>query len=911
MKGKIFFATMGLLLVLAGAAGEPCHGEGTKKKKSDVPSSETPAPYVPKLMSREEAMNLLTEDVAEAGLDVVLDSANRGQKHLKGGLGAGTSRVGTTGVGTTAPGGAAFYREAMDSYFGPGIYDKFNAFVKDPQMAQMHKSAMLDMTLRSGDFASLELDAQAGTVSKDSPEFVGKIKDYRDAIRGDYRRLNRDPGELPGDRVGHDRPGPGVKHVPGQWFGPPSELAQRVLDELQPAIQKMFPGKPGEEDSLFYRPPRPKPDPDTSQGQNQLSGGNAPKAKESFDKAINRDPENAAAYSGRAMANYMMQNYPGAVQDAESALALNPDDKNAFSTLKLSESRVTASPSAAAEQAAAQLSFGSFDAPSAGKAGSRLDPSQGQFAQSAAQVRLVEKALRMGDYDAARSLARKALELNPNNAQAHFYASVANANLRRYQDAQRDAEAGLKLAPNSSALLNAKAFALNRQKDYKAALKAAQAALELNPKDAAAYANRAHALGGLGDREGMLENLKKAASLDPKFQSSLDSALQMPADSDLLFLFPGEARPESQKAAAEAAPAKAHIGTMTFVLIALGLLLAVGLFVFAFGVVDAGPVAVQGPPAVGSLGPKALAAGPRSSPPGADAPSPLTDKFEIVRQIGAGGMGVVFEGIDRTLGRKVAIKKMRDELRLDGRERDRFLAEARTVAALHHPNIVEIYSILEEGGQVYLVFEHVAGLTLHEIVAKEGRLPLDRAVAVFQGIASALDFAHGRNVIHRDLKPSNVMVDDEGYVRVMDFGVARVAKDAINRFSVTNTVLGTPPYMPPEQENGIIRREADVYAMAVCLYEALSGRQPFSGVGSGMLLNKMNMSFPPISKVVPGLPPGIDELFRQALAADPEKRTRSAGELAKALMSLVSPAGRRVARGQMPFNQDVSQPGGE
>src|SRR5262249_15473308 len=138
----------------------------------------------------------------------------------------------------------------------------------------------------------------------------------------------------------------------------------------------------------------------------------------------------------------------------------------------------------------------------------------------------------------------------------------------------------------------------------------------------------------------------------------------------------------------------------------------------------------------------------------------------------------------------------------------------------------------------------------------------------------------------RDLKPSNVMVSEEGFVKVMDFGIARVAKDAMNRVSMTNTVVGTPPYMSPEQEQGVVRRETDPYPPATLPYQMLCGGGPLPGTGAGMLMNKINRSYVAPSRVVEGLPSGVDEAFARALDPDPDKRFHSAREMLTAFEDL-------------------------
>ena len=208
------------------------------------------------------------------------------------------------------------------------------------------------------------------------------------------------------------------------------------------------------------------------------------------------------------------------------------------------------------------------------------------------------------------------------------------------------------------------------------------------------------------------------------------------------------------------------------------------------------------------------------------------------------------------------------------------------VAAMRHPNIVDIFAIVEDGNDAYLVFEYVDGQTLHEVLRERGRLTLPEALAVADCIAAALDYAHSREVIHRDLKPSNVMVSRERRVKVMDFGVARQAKDSLTRLSMPNTVVGTPPYMAPEQEQGVVSKSSDVYALAICLYEMVTGELPFGGVGAGMLLAKMNKTYLPASRMVAGLPGGFDAVIDREFEPDPRNRWRSAGELLAKLKEL-------------------------
>ncbi|MDX6770646.1 MAG: protein kinase [Elusimicrobiota bacterium] len=600
------------------------------------------------------------------------------------------------------------------------------------------------------------------------------------------------------------------------------------------------------------------------------------------------------ALSLRAAANSQLGNYQEAVDDARRALEQDPANQQAMAALKLSEGRVAGDAGAAAAQAGAGGFSGAgagrgFAGGGSGSSGLATFGAASRHPGAAAAGRFNDQArsaFAMGDYQATLDLAARSLASDPTNPMAHYLRSMALRQKGDWRGAAEAAAEGLKHAPKNSALLAAQATALNRSKQYKDALAAANLALEVNPRDPWAFANRAMALGGLGDKQGMLDNLRQAAAIDPSFQASLDSALQTPQDADMLFLFPGESAP--QKKGAAAAPGRTKsFGVLAGAAALGGLLLALGLL-SAF----IKPLQTQ----VGSVFTRLTRRSPSVSTMPAEgavrAAGLLRGQYELGRQIGAGGMGLVFEGTDRSLNRRVAVKRMRDEIRLDPRERARFVAEAKTVAALHHPNIVDIYAVIEEADDLHLVFEFVEGRTVHELMSAKGRLAPADAVKIVRGAAEALDFAHGRGVIHRDMKPSNLMLDGTGRVKVMDFGIARAAKDAMTRFSMTNTIVGTPPYMAPEQEQGQVRKESDVYALAVCAYELLCGRLPFPGVGAGMLMNKINLSYVPPSKMTGGLPAAIDEVFAKAFQPDPDKRYRASGEFAAALESALSAAAK-------------------
>ena len=262
-------------------------------------------------------------------------------------------------------------------------------------------------------------------------------------------------------------------------------------------------------------------------------------------------------------------------------------------------------------------------------------------------------------------------------------------------------------------------------------------------------------------------------------------------------------------------------------------------------------------------------------------PVALSQNFSIVRRIGEGGMGVVYEALDRSLNRKVAVKKMRDDLKRDSADYDHFLKEAKTVAALHHPHIVDIHSIVTQGGETYLVFEFVEGKTVSALLRERNRLSLKEVKLIFQPICLALEFAHGRSVIHRDLKPSNVMITAQGFVKIMDFGLARQLKSAPVKPSRDEAsyhltgIAGTPAYMAPEAELGVVYPQSDIYSLGVMAYEMLAGELPFSSSEIPVAEQKLSRAYQRLSQKITGLPSGLDGLIDQTLEPDPMKRLRT------------------------------------
>lgn len=259
-------------------------------------------------------------------------------------------------------------------------------------------------------------------------------------------------------------------------------------------------------------------------------------------------------------------------------------------------------------------------------------------------------------------------------------------------------------------------------------------------------------------------------------------------------------------------------------------------------------------------------------------------KMELLSEIGRGGMGIVYSVFDKSLNRKVALKRMRDELYVSKKEVAKFLNEARLVAQLNHPNIVIVYEIIEEEDMAFIFFEFIDGQSLEQLLEVQSKgMQLNEAVRVIEQICNGLSYAHNHNIIHRDLKPSNIMLAHDGLVKLTDFGIARVAKDTILRLTGTST--GTLAYMAPEQELGTFDPRSDIYSLGVIIYEMLTGQLPFRG--PNFYLQKEKMIYRTVGEMLPELPREMDDIVNKCLQADPEKRYASVDELLRDLVGRV------------------------
>ncbi|HXT70298.1 MAG TPA: protein kinase [Vicinamibacterales bacterium] len=252
-------------------------------------------------------------------------------------------------------------------------------------------------------------------------------------------------------------------------------------------------------------------------------------------------------------------------------------------------------------------------------------------------------------------------------------------------------------------------------------------------------------------------------------------------------------------------------------------------------------------------------------------------KYRILDRIGKGGMGTVYKAVDETLHREVAIKVLNAELN-DPEVAKRFRSEAITVARLSHPGIATIYELFEHEGQWLMVMEFVRGETLENMVARMGPLSAQRAAEFCMQALAALAHAHSMGVVHRDLKPANLMVTENGAVKVMDFGIARVSGG--EQLTNAGFMMGTPSYMAPEQvRGGDIDARTDLYAMGVVFYRLCTAKLPFKGdTAFAMVQSQVNDTPTPVSTVRHDLPSWVEDIITRSLAKAPVERFQSAAE---------------------------------
>jgi eukaryotic-like serine/threonine-protein kinase len=273
-------------------------------------------------------------------------------------------------------------------------------------------------------------------------------------------------------------------------------------------------------------------------------------------------------------------------------------------------------------------------------------------------------------------------------------------------------------------------------------------------------------------------------------------------------------------------------------------------------------------------------------------------KYEVVRVLGEGGMGRVYEAIDPMIGRRVAIKTISGNVIADEEARARFFREAQAAGRLSHPNLITIHDIGETDGSPYIVMEYLEGTDLGGAI-RGGRLSFATKLQIMIDICEGLAYAHGRDVVHRDIKPANIFVTAQGHLKILDFGLAR---GSLSDVTQTGRIVGTPNYMAPEQIRGEeVDHRADIFAAGVVFYELLSGRKAFEGDTVATTLYKVLETQPePLHRVNTALSPAISSVVERALAKEKIARYQTTVEMLDALRQVDSSHARahRIAVSQ-------------
>ncbi len=257
--------------------------------------------------------------------------------------------------------------------------------------------------------------------------------------------------------------------------------------------------------------------------------------------------------------------------------------------------------------------------------------------------------------------------------------------------------------------------------------------------------------------------------------------------------------------------------------------------------------------------------------------------YKVTEKLGEGGMGTVFKGIDVMLDREVAIKMLRPELARQAQIVERFRSEAVTLARLNHPNIATLYSFQRQGEDFFMVMEYVTGETLDDLIRRKGAMPTDHAISLFSQVLEGMGRAHKLVIIHRDIKPANMMLTEDGSIKVMDFGIARVLGTA--RMTRQGNIVGTIEYMSPEAIQGAeVDARSDIYSLGILLYEMLTGRVPFvNDTEYSLMMAQINEAPPPPRSFAPHIPIHIEHAILRALAKRPGDRFQTVGDFRRAL----------------------------
>lgn len=267
----------------------------------------------------------------------------------------------------------------------------------------------------------------------------------------------------------------------------------------------------------------------------------------------------------------------------------------------------------------------------------------------------------------------------------------------------------------------------------------------------------------------------------------------------------------------------------------------------------------------------------------------LGGRYQLERQVGGGGMAIVYKARDVMLHRQVAVKLLRPQFGYDEDFVHRFRREAQSVASLSHPNVVSVYDVGQDRETHYMVMEYIEGPTLKDVINTRGALPVEEAVRIALQVCDALEHAHQNKIIHRDIKPHNILIGRNNRVKVTDFGIAR----AVTQATITHTgsVMGSVHYFSPEQaRGGITGEKSDIYSLGIVLYEMVTGRVPFSGESPiSVALMHLQEPLPEPRQINPNIPQSVENIILQALAKNPAFRYKNAAEMLEDLETCLFP----------------------
>ena len=257
----------------------------------------------------------------------------------------------------------------------------------------------------------------------------------------------------------------------------------------------------------------------------------------------------------------------------------------------------------------------------------------------------------------------------------------------------------------------------------------------------------------------------------------------------------------------------------------------------------------------------------------------ISDRYQIIKSIGEGGMANVYLAYDTILDRNVAVKILRGDLAEDEKFVRKFQREAISASSLSHPNIVEMYDVGEDDGRYFIVMEYVEGVTLKNLIKRRGALTLSEVIDIMLQLTSAIACAHDSYIIHRDIKPQNVLILDDGRVKITDFGIAMALNS--NELTQTNSVMGSVHYLPPEQANGTgATIKSDIYSLGILMYELITGNLPFKGDSAvEIAIKQMKEPIPSIVEQNPNIPQSVENIILKASAKNPKNRYESARQM--------------------------------